>query len=225
MVGATSFLSRLSDSDRESLLSAGVSRSFAPGAVLMFQDEREDRVILLLEGRVKVMRTDAGRHELLLAIRDPGDLLGELAFIDSAPRVATVAALEHVEALVMSAGELREHLRANPDVAVALLESVTARFREESVERLKFAAADTLGRLTARLLELAERYGELEGEGEGEGVAIEMPITREELATWTGASRAGLAKALQTLRELGWVAGERRRLVLLDVEALRGRAA
>lgn len=221
MVGATSFLSRLADSDRESLLSAGVRRSFAPGSVLMFQDEREDRVILLLEGRVKVMRTDAGRHELLLAIRDPGDLLGELAFIDSAPRVATVAALEPVEALVMAAGELREHLRANPDVAVALLESVTARFREESVERLKFAAADTLGRLTARLLELAERYGE----PEGEGIVIEMPITREELATWTGASRAGLAKALQTLRELGWVAGERRRLVLLDVEALRGRAA
>ncbi len=221
VVSATSFLSRLADSEREALLTVGVRRTFAPGSVLLFQDEQDDRVILILAGRVKVIRANKDSHELLLAIRDPGDLLGELAFIDGLPRVATVSALEPVEALVMTAGALREHLRSAPDVAVALLESVTARFREDSVQRMQFAALDTLGRLSARIAELADRYGR---PGD-DGIVVEMPISQDELATWTGASRAGVAKALQTLRELGWLETERRLLILRDVESLRARAA
>lgn len=218
-VPSRSFLSRLAEAEREALLTIGVRRTFPAGSVLLFQDEQDDRVILILAGRVKVIRADQDRHELLLAIRDPGDLLGELAFIDGLPRVATVTALEEVEALVMNAGALREHLRVSPDVAVALLESVTARFREDSVQRMQLAALDTLGRVCARITELAERYGRTTDAG----IEVEMPISQEELATWTGASRAGVAKALQTLRELGWLETERRVLIVRDVESLRGR--
>lgn len=218
---APSFLSRLAEPEREVLLRIGVRRVFPVGSVLLYQDEQDDRVILILAGRVKVIRANQDRHELLLAIRDPGDLLGELAFIDGLPRVATVTALEEVEALVMTAGVLREHLRSSPDVAVALLESVTARFREDSVQRMQFAALDTLGRLCSRIVELADRYGR----PTEEGVVVDMPISQDELATWTGASRAGVAKALQTLRELGWLTTERRLLILRDVEALRNRCA
>jgi CRP-like cAMP-binding protein len=220
-VVARSFLSRLAEPECEALLTIGVRRTFAAGSVLLFQDEQDDRVILILSGRVKVIRADQDNHELLLAIRDAGDLLGELAFIDGLPRVATVSALEAVEALVMTAGALRAHLRSSPDVAVALLESVTARFREDSVQRMQFAALDTLGRLSARIVELADRYGQRSDEG----IAVEMPISQDELATWTGASRAGVAKALQTLRELGWLETERRVLILRDVESLRDRSA
>jgi CRP-like cAMP-binding protein len=187
----------------------------------MFQDEHDERLMLLLSGRVKVQRAAADDHELLLAIRDPGELLGELAFIDGLPRVATVTALEAVEALVLGGRDFRSHLQSNPTVAVALLESVAERFRESTVKRLQFAASDTLGRLSSRIVELADRYGE---EGE-DGIAIAMPISQDELASWTGASRAGVAQGLQTLRELGWLVTERRRLILRDVEALRSRAA
>ncbi len=218
---AASFMSRLAEPEREALLRIGVRRSFAAGSVLLFQDEQDDRVILILGGRVKVIRSNKDSHELLLAIRDPGDLLGELAFIDGSPRVATVTALEPVEALVMTAGVLREHLRSAPDVAVALLESVTARFREDSVQRMQFAALDTLGRLCSRIVEMADRYGR----ASADGVVVEMPISQDELANWTGASRAGVAKALQTLRELGWLETDRRVMTLRDVDSMRARAA
>jgi len=187
----------------------------------MFQDEDDERLMLLLGGRVKVMRAAPPDHELLLAIRDAGDLLGELAFIDGLPRVATVTALETVVALVLPGRAFRAHLQANPTVAVALLESVAARFRESTVKRLQFAASDTLGRLASRIVELADRYGEKTDEG----IAIAMPISQEELVSWTGASRAGVAQGLQTLRELGWLSTERRRLILRDVDSLRSRAA
>ena len=218
---ARSFLARLTEPQRAALMKLGSRQTFAAGTVLMRQDEQDDRVLLVLSGRVKILRADPDDRELLLAIRDGGDLLGELAFIDGLPRVATVVALEDIEALVMTAGALREHLSTSPEIALALLESVTARFREESAERIQFAATDTLGRLSSRLVELADRYGR----PCDEGIAVDMPISQDELAAWTGASRAGVAKALQTLRELGWLVTERRALVLRDVDALRARAA
>jgi CRP/FNR family cyclic AMP-dependent transcriptional regulator len=218
---AATFSARLSDAERARVVELGITRTFPEDAVLMFQDEYDDRLMLLLSGRVKVTRSAQGEHELLLAIRDPGDLLGELAFIDGRPRVATVTALEPVEAAVMSAQAFREHLESTPRVAVALLESVSGRFREATVKRLQFAASDTLGRLASRILELAERYGE----DTDDGIAVAMPLSQDELASWTGSSRAGVAQGLQTLRELGWLSTERGRLVVRDAGALRGRAA
>jgi len=215
------FLASLNSDEREALNGLGLRRSFPRGTVLMFQNEPDGRVMLLLAGRVKVTRLDHDGHEILLSIRDPGDVLGELALIDGLPHVATVTALEPVEALVTTAETFRHHLESTPRVAVALLEVVSRRFRETTLKRSQFSASDTMGRLAARIVELAERYGE----PSDEGVTVTSPLSREDLAAWTGASRAGVAHALQSLRELGWVQTERRALLVRDLQSLRARAA
>lgn len=215
------FLAKLSDVEREPLLALGIVRTFQRGAALMYQGEREDRMILLLEGRVKVTRIDDQGRESLLSIRDPGDLLGELAFIDGDARVATAVALEPVSAVVIPAADVRRHLETTPRVAVALLEVVAGRFRDSTIQRSQFGTADTMGRLAARILELAERYGQ---ESDG-GVTVSSPLSQEDLAAWTGASRAGVADALRAMRELGWVQTERRTMTVRDAGALRARAA
>jgi len=157
----------------------------------------------------------------VLGIRDPGDLVGELAFIDGGPRTASVTALDEVEAVVIPATSFRSFLETTPRVAVALLELVARRLRDTNAKLSQASVSDTIGRLAARIVELSERYG-TEAEA---GVAIAVPISQEELAAWTGASRAGLAHALQTLRELGWIQTGRRSIVVKDLEALRARAA
>jgi CRP/FNR family cyclic AMP-dependent transcriptional regulator len=215
------FLASLSDSECESLYRIGVVRSHPRGAMLMLQDDVDDRTMILLAGRVKVARVEQDGRELMLDIRDPGDLLGELAFIDGGPRVATVTALEPVQALVTPAAALRRHLETTPRVAVVLLEIVARRFRVSSVRRSQFAVADTMGRLAARILELADRYGE----PSSEGTRLTSPLSHEDLAAWTGASRAGVAEALRVMRELGWVRTERREILVSDADAMRRRAA
>jgi CRP/FNR family transcriptional regulator, cyclic AMP receptor protein len=222
VIADDTFFGRLDEHEREELLALGVRRTYPRGSILMLQGEVDDgRLILLLDGRVKVTRTAEDDHELMLAIRDAGELLGELTFIDGQPRVASVTTLEPVHGLVLSASRFRSHLQGAPRVAVVLLESVTARFRDSTVKRLEFAASDTLGRLAARITELAERYGDpTDG-----GIAVAMPISQDELASWTGASRAGVAQGLQTMRELGWLSTERGRLVLHDPQAVRDRSS
>ena len=214
------FLSLLDDVERAALLELGTHRGFPRGAVLMYEGEPGERVMILEEGRVKVTRIEPGGHETMLSIRDPGDVVGEVSLIDERPRLATVTALERVRAQVIASSVFHAHLERTPRVAVALLGVEMGRFRETTLKRSQFAASDTTGRLAARIVELSERYG---AERE-DGIEIDLALTQDDIAAWTGASRAGVAKAFQTLRELGWIETHRRRLVVRQLDALRRRA-
>ncbi len=110
---------------------------------------------------------------------------------------------------------------AHPDVALLFLQMLSRRLRDADRKRVEYGAHDTVGRVRARLVELAERYGE----PVDRGIQIGLPLSQEEFAGWTGASREAVGKALQTLREVGWVTTERRRITVLDLEALRRRSA
>jgi CRP-like cAMP-binding protein len=105
-------------------------------------------------------------------------------------------------------------------VALVLARMIARRLRDADRKRTEYLAQDTVGRVCSRLVELADRFGA----PEGGGVHIELAITQEDLAGWTGSSREAVIRALRTLRELGWIETRRRGVTLLDVEQLRRRA-
>ena len=74
--------------------------------------------------------------------------------------------------------------------------------------------------MAARLVELAERFGE----PTNGGVRVGLPLSQDELAGWTGASREAVSKALRSLRDRGLIETGRRRVVIYDLEGLRKRA-
>ena len=78
-----------------------------------------------------------------------------------------------------------------PPSAAQLGERLATRLRDADRKRLQFATLDTLGRVAERLLELSERFGQ----PTSEGVAVEMPFSQEQLASWCGASREATVKA------------------------------
>ena len=113
-----------------------------------------------------------------------------------------MTAVEPVTLLVIPASAFRTFLRDRPSVALAMLAMLSSRLRASDRRLAEFAAADTLGRVCARLAELCDTYGEA---AEGGSVRITLPLSQEDLAGWTGASLESTAKALRALRQLGWV--------------------
>jgi CRP/FNR family cyclic AMP-dependent transcriptional regulator len=101
-----------------------------------------------------------------------------------------------------------------------LLRIVTGRLRDADRKRLEFGAYDTLNRVARRLVELVDRFGE----PTESGIKIALPFTQDELASWVGASREAVAKALRTLRACGYLRTQRRTYTVVDIEGLRRRA-
>lgn len=215
------FLALLSEANRAELLELGGPRRFDRGEHLMHQGEPGDRVLILLQGHVKASFVDAQGHEIVLSFRGPGDVLGELSFAHADPRSSNVIAIEPVQARAISASEFRAYLERRPTGALTLIDVLGRRFRDANRKRIQFGALDTIGRIAARLIELCERYGDqVDG-----GIQIRLPVTQEDLGGWAASSRAGVAGALKTMRELGWIRTERRRITVLDLDALSDRSA
>jgi CRP/FNR family transcriptional regulator, cyclic AMP receptor protein len=214
------FLGLLGEEERRELEQLGRRRSADRPEKLIARGDPADRLIVIEAGRVKVsVPTPAG--DAVLTFRGPGALLGEQALVDDLPRSADVIAVEHVELLVIAASAFRGFLNRRPDVALAMLAVLSSRLRASDRRLAEFLAADTLGRISARLVELCDTHGELGDEG---SVRVTLPITQDELAGWTGSSLESTAKALRSLRSLGWISTRRRAIEVHDLAALRGRA-
>ncbi|HVY78488.1 MAG TPA: Crp/Fnr family transcriptional regulator [Solirubrobacterales bacterium] len=215
-----SFLALLAEADREALLALGRSQSFRPGEHLMRQEEPGDPVLLLRQGHVKATFVEPQGREIVLSFHGPGDVLGELSFVRAEPRSSNVVAIEAVEAEALAAAEFRAFLGQRPSTALALFDAIGRRFRDANRTQVQFGASDTIGRIAARLVELCERHGH----PTAAGIEIRLPVTQQDLGGWTGASRAGVASALRTMRGLGWVKTERKRITVLDLDGLAARA-
>jgi CRP-like cAMP-binding protein len=215
------FLELLGEQDRADLELIGHRREAERGEVLLARGDEADRVLVLASGRVKVTVPTASGTDAVLTFRGPGALLGEQALVDRRPRSADVVAIEPVELLVVPASTFRNYLATHPDVALAMLSMLSTRLRDSDRRLAEFAAADTLGRVSARLVELCDAHGD---PAEGGGFRITLPITQEDLAGWTGSSLESTAKALRQLRTLGWITTGRRVLEVHDLDALRRRA-
>ena len=217
---AGEFLALLNEADRQDLEAIGRRQTADRGDVLLARGEVGDRVLVVETGRVKVSVTTSSGREVVLTFRGPGSLMGDQSLIDESPRSATVTAVEPVTVLIIAASAFRGYLASHPNVTLAMLATLSGRLRESDRRLAEYSAADTLGRICARLVELCEQ----EGHDESLVVQITLPITQEELAGWTGASIEATAKALRQLRSLGWVATGRRSIEVTDLASLRGRA-
>lgn len=214
------FLGELDPDDREAIRSHSAPRRFRAGSALMYEGQVGTEVMFLVSGRVKITYLTIDGRELILDFRGPGELLGEMAVVDGNPRSNTVEAIEAVEALAMKAADFKALIASRPTLANQLLQHTIRRFRDSDRKLIEFGASHTIGRVAARLVEMVERFGTVSAAGH----VIDLPITQEELAGWTGASREAVAKALQSLRERGLITTERRRLTVLDLAGLERRS-
>jgi CRP/FNR family transcriptional regulator, cyclic AMP receptor protein len=216
---ADGFLGALSVDEEDALRAAGVRRAYGPHVTLLHQADDAGPVVVLLDGRVKVAVTDAGR-EAIIGVLGPGELVGELAALDDCPRSTTVTTLEPVDALVVPRSDFAALLDQRPRIALVILRTVARRLRYADAQRAQFANQDVVGRLSQRLVELCERFG-TQDDGR---IEVSLPFSQEELASWVGASREAVSKAFQLLRSLRIVETGRRKVTVLDLGALERRS-
>ncbi len=218
--GVREFGAELTEHEWADLTRHGHRRRLPAGKPLFLEGTRSDTVVIVISGRVKVFCSAADGTEMVLAVRGPGALLGELAAIDGQPRSASVRSMESVEIMAVGTTAFTTFLHAHPRAMWLLLRILTGRLRDADRKRAEFGVHDTLSRVARRLVELAERFGE----PAGSGIRITLPFTQDELAGWVGASREAVAKALRTLRARGYLQTQRRTVTVLDIEGLRRRA-
>lgn len=211
------FLARLEDEDRAALLALGTELSFTSRQSLLREHEPSAHVLILLTGWTKVTASASNGYEVLLALRGPGDIIGESAALTSRPRSAHVTALEDVRAAAVESGRFLLFLEESRRVSMTLLSLVADRTRAADRRRLQFASMTVRERFASLLLDLAR----IHGTRTESGIELQVHLSKQELAGSVGASREMVQRLLKELRDRDAVVTGRRTLVIRRPDVLR----
>jgi CRP/FNR family transcriptional regulator, cyclic AMP receptor protein len=217
---ACGFAGGLTSDARNRLLSLGAESSSRPGDFLLREGDRSDHVLLLIRGRVKTTSAADNGYAVVLGIRGPGDLVGEMACLDGYPRSATVSALDPVLARIIPGTEFRQFVGREPGAGIALAELIASRLRAANRRRLEFGAFPVRRRLALVLVDLERWHGVPASQGQNQR-DIDLALSQADLAGLVGSSLESAAKAIREFAAQDILRTRRRRVTILDCAALR----
>lgn len=98
--------------------------AYDAGQIIVTQGTPGQAFYTVLAGRVEIIRDDRS-----LGAFGPGDFFGEMSLLDSAPRSATITAIEPTTCLMLSSWDFKAVLERHPSIAIKLLEVLSRRLR------------------------------------------------------------------------------------------------
>ncbi|MGV3722806.1 MAG: Crp/Fnr family transcriptional regulator [Actinomycetota bacterium] len=192
-------------------------RKFRADETLFYEGDPGHTLYLVVSGQVKIQRVTPSGKLVVLAMRGPGEHVGEMALLDGEPRSADAVTAETCELLMLGRDRFLDCMAEHPQIALNMLASLTRRLREAANQTEGFRELDVLGRVASVLLELAESHGEA---GEA-GIRITQRVTQQELADRIGATRVSVNKALGRLKSIRALHSEGGDLVVANASELR----
>jgi CRP/FNR family cyclic AMP-dependent transcriptional regulator len=204
----------LTDEELADLEQIGHTIRRSAGNAFMLEGEYGDFALLIRKGHVKVV---AGRPPRIVAIRGPGDMVGEMAAIRRKPRSASVFAFDDVEALYLPATGWLQFLYDHPRAMHAQWAAQAER-TDQATRKVVESELAVGQQLAKALIELADSgIGEHSSNG-----AVELRLSQQDLAAMIGAKKLdSVKKVIRLLKAAGTIATGRQQITVLDLAVLR----
>ena len=187
------------------------------GGLVTSPDDDDERLYVIKRGRLRLYRLTPDGKQLTLEILDKGRVVGRMAWLGQELTDAYAEAIEDALICSFTPHELQRLIDRFPNIGVNIIRYLSGRLAASEREREVMAFRSVEQRLAARLLELAERFGQ----PQDGGTAIDARLTQQELADMIGTSRETLATTIAALREQRVLEMHNQRIVIFDLDRLR----
>lgn len=104
------------------------SQVYPAGSVIFTEGETGDVAYIIEEGHIEISTIEHG-ESVVLGTLGAGQLLGEMAMIDNAPRTATAQAIVDTTLSVVNQDQLQERLESAEPIIKLLVELIMSRYR------------------------------------------------------------------------------------------------
>lgn len=208
---------RISPADLKPLLEPPDLRSFRQGQLIFQRGDPGDGLYAVVSGRVRVFIEDGDGNEAVVAIRGPGDVLGEMSLLDGMPRSASASAQEAVKAVRITPQRFESWLMEHPRAAYALLQELARRVRQATEQLAELSLLDVETRVARRLWQIfVEAFATPEP-----SPGSSLRVNQSELAGILGVTRESVNKHLGRLKSRGIIGTGGGNVELLRPDELR----
>src|SRR3954466_4416686 len=174
-----------------------VKRRFRRGELVVEQGKKSNALFILLSGRARVTTSDPRGREVILAVLNAGDYVGEMSLIDNEPHSATVRCELQCDVLILGRAEFARCLPENSSLSYAIMRGLVTPLRSADRQIESLALLDVYGRVARTLLDMSEMEGEVK--------VIRNKVSRQDLAKVVGASREMVSRVMKDLEGRGMV--------------------
>lgn len=215
---ATDFLGQLGTRERADLLKLAHCRGFRKGELVFRARDRGNGVHLLLSGRLKFYRLAPNGREVILWFCFPGEVFGMSEVIRSKGRRVNVEACEDTRVAILPEATFNRFLDEHPDASRLTRRVLSARLGILTNVLVNLVTDDARMRIAKLILHLGERYGTRRGEE----IALQIPLTHQEVANMTGVNRQTASRILGDFRRDGLLSINHRRIRIESEQRLAG---
>jgi len=192
-------------------------RRYARGETLFLEGDPGTSLCIVETGRLKLSLTSVEGREIILQLFGPGDVFGELALLDGAPRSANAVAVEASDVLLLARDEFLRFLEHHPQLSLVLLSTLSHWLRRLTTQMQDAAFLDVPARLARTILRLATTPAGANGE------RVTPSLTQSDLAGMVGTTRETLNKWLGFYEDQGLIRRAKHQIVVLHPDKLRSR--
>ena len=114
----------MTDEQRKALAAAMTLRELAAGEVLVREGDTDDHLYVIASGVLGIIKAAGTENEMTINTVKPGDVVGELSFLDGATRYASLVAMSSSRVLGLSRGDLEGLLDRNPQLVYRVMRAI-----------------------------------------------------------------------------------------------------
>lgn len=213
---AIPIFSSLAYDDLKKIAGLTVHRDYGKGETIVEEGGRPDFVAIVSQGSLKAARYTMDGREQILYVFAEGDFFGEQFLLTDRPAAYQIITLEPVKLCLLYRKDFHLLLQDNPEIGVKIIGELGDRLArlESSVQNMGVRSLEA--RISAVLLEFADRYGV----AHAEGTMIFLPLSREGLASYMGIARETVSRKLSLLEEEGIIRSIGNKKILLRQRAV-----
>ena len=189
--------SMLTPEQAQTVADSVTKRRFKRGEIVVEQGTHSNALFILLNGRARVLTADHRGREVIMAVLESGDYVGEMSLIDGEPPSATVRCEAPCDMLVLGRHEVARVLPDPGSMAYGIMRGLVARLRNADRQIESLALLDVYGRVARTLMDMAE---------DDNGIKIVRGrVSRQDMAKVVGASREMVSRVMKDLEERGQI--------------------
>jgi CRP-like cAMP-binding protein len=132
-------------------------RKYPKDVMVFAEGEPGEEVFIIKSGLVKISKV-VEDGEVLLAVLKAGDVFGEMAVLDSSPRVASVISLEECQLMVLNRENFQQMIKTQPQLITRLTSLLAERIWLAYKQLANTRIFDPLGRLYDMLYIQLEKH-------------------------------------------------------------------
>jgi CRP-like cAMP-binding protein len=194
----------------------GRTLTLQPKSVLFHQEEPAHSCFLVNRGRLKLTKLNEQGKEVILRYIGGGELTAAIAVLKNWTYPVTAESIEETDIVGWDKSTMVGLMRQYPDIAINLLSIVLERIEDVQHRYLEVCTEHVDQRIARSLLRLMRRAGSKTSEG----IHIDIPLSRQNIADYSGTTLYTVSRTLSAWKKKGWVQSGREQIVVTDPHAL-----